>query len=259
MNEDELIAQSAAQAIKTGQNMQMDRTERDAAGAGLSTRGISDGEMDTSWRNTGSSGGDDPYLSSNADAKIARRAIIQEGEMSMADLLAPDLNSGDAVARDTAQSMMRREKAAAQFTNHVVNQGAQRVVQDAYMNPTEASMLMEQEAYSPMQSDSGWRVKKQPQRLKNGKQIAVFIVEDALTGMNTGQKYRISAVAEKIAAVLSATQNLNDPRIQMIETSYKQHVDLMRSLAEAKRTGNQQKVSIIESKLQSVNAKLGLA
>jgi len=264
MNEDEMLEESAKQAMEFGSKMQLDRTEREASNAGLSVNQMGSGDMNggRSYSNAVATGPSDVQareLEENHRVVETRQQIISEGEMSMADLLYPDLSSPDPTTRANAQTLMRTSNAANSMANHMVSQGAQQVVHNAYMNPNEASDLMESEAYNPMQNNSGWQVTKKYARLKNGKQLPVFIVEDSLTGMNTGKKYRISSIAEKISAVLNATQNMDDPRIQMIDKSYDQHIRLMRSLNEAKRNGNRKKVSLIESKLQIVNTKLGLS
>lgn len=261
MNEDEMIAQSAAEATALGKTTALDRSERDVSAAGLTTSSGNSGDMNEGRSYAGSGGGSGPgdvqarEFQANRQAVETRQQILNEGEMSMADLLSPDLASSDANARENARTMMRAE----QMANRMINNGAQQVVHNAYMNPNEATQLMEQEAYIPAQSNDGWQVKKKFAKLKSGKQIPVFMVEDALTGMTTGKKYRISTVAEKIALVLNATQNMQDSRIIMIENSYEQHVELMRTLNAAKKSGNAQKVSIIESKLQLVNSRLGLS
>jgi len=264
MTEDEMIAASAEQAVAIGQKAVLDQSERAADSAGLTATQISDGDMNNGRNFTGGGyGGPSDVQAREFDANRhaieARQKILAEGEMSLYDLSSPDLNSNDAIARDNARTILRSEQAAGRIANHMVEQGAQRVVQNAYMNPNEMSNLMESDAYTPMQQNDGWHVTKVSARLRNGNQIPVFIVEDTLSGMNTGKKYRIAAIAEKVSNVLNATQNMDDPRIKMINQSYDQHVQLMRSLKEAKRVGNSQKVSIIESKLQVVNDKLGLS
>jgi len=260
MTEDEMIAASAAQATAFGKQAQLDRSERDAAAAGLTMKQMDDGDMNGGRSFSGGAVGGPGDVqarefAANRQVVEARKHIIDEGEMSLDDLVAPDLASPDATTRENARSVMK----ANQFASHLIGQGAQQVVHNAYMNPNEASNLMEAEAHTPIQHNDGWQVKKVFAKLKSGKQLPVFIVEDTLTGMNTGKKYRIAVIAEKISAVLNATQNMDDPRINMIDAAYDQHVTLMRSLNEAKRSGNAQKAAIIETKLQVVNGKLGLS
>jgi len=145
------------------------------------------------------------------------------------------------------------------IAHHTVNTGARQMVNDAYMNPNEASMMMEQEAYQPPQQMDGWSVVKQSAQLQSGKRIAVFVVEDSLTGMTTGKKYRLAEVAEKVARVVNATNNPSDSRIGMIDQAYDTHVKLMREKAAARKDGNGKRVAMIESKLQEVNTRLGIA
>jgi hypothetical protein len=259
-DDDKLLEASARQAIQTANSMSLDRSERDAGDAGVVGHNISDGVMNEgrSYSGMGAAGPGDVQsreMAANRSVVEARRIIEDMGELSMNDLLAPDLASADATTRQNARTQIQAD----QMYQRMVNTGAQRVVQDSYMNPNEASMLMEQESYTPNQTDDGWGVVKTYAKLKSGKKIPVFMVEDAMTQMNTGKKYRISSVAEKVANVLNVTQNMDDPRINMINTAYDQHVQLMRSLNEARRSKNSQKVSIIETKLSEINTRLGLA
>lgn len=182
-----------------------------------------------------------------------RRLIEATGGLDMNDFLDLEIADGGRGAHE-AMSLKRRMGIIAE---HTVDRGARQVVNDAYMNPNEASM-MEQESYQPQYQD-GWQVQKTRATLKSGKAIAVFVVEDALSGMTTGKKYRLAEVAERVARVINATGDPSDPRIGMIDKAYDNHVSLMRERAEASKAGNRKKVAMIESKLQEVNTRLGIA
>ena len=257
---DDIYEQSAREALNATRNLRMDETKRDAHESGLQARTMSDGEMDQTWRSKGGSVGAPGDVQAremveNRLAVTARNVITDNGGLDMSDLLAVDLSSSDANARETARSLMRMEQVA----GHMVERGAQQVVNNAYMDThNEASQMMESGAYNPQPSNDGWSVSKKYATLNSGKKIAVFVVEDALSGMTTGKRYRLAPVAEKIARVLNATNNPDDARIKMIESAYTRHVQLMRDRAAAKKSGNTQRVSVIEGKLQEVNARLGL-
>lgn len=258
MSDDNILEQSAQQAMRIAQQAQLDKSERDASSAGLQVSQHQDGVMNEGRSYSGGGAGPGDVMARESEANRmaveARRAVLAEGELDMSDLLAADLNSRDANEREHARTELRKLQ---QVTNHIVDTGARQVVQDAYMNPNEASMMMEQEAYRAPSMD-GWTVVKKSAQLKSGKSIPVFIVEDALSGMTTGKKYRIGSVAEKVARVLNATNNPSDPRVRMIDEAYDCHVSLMRELAQAKKNGNRNKVSLVESKLQEVNTRLGI-
>lgn len=260
MNEDELIAQSAEQAIRFAKiaTAQLDRSNRDAADAGLQVRQHSGGDMNAgrSYAGIGGAPGDVQMRESQENRRTiaVRRTIAEAGELDMSDLLEPSLSSGTPEERQEARRLLKIQKVAA----HMVNTGARRVVADAYMNPNEASMLMEQDAYRPAVVDSGWGVAKKYATLDSGKKIPVFIVEDSISGITTGKRYRLAQVAEKISRIMNVTNNPDDTRIKFIDAAYDKHVELMRSLATAKKSGNSNQVSIIESKLSEINTRLGL-
>jgi len=192
----------------------------------------------------------------NRKLKEARNAILEIGDMDLADLASVDLASQDPQHRQMAQTAMKMASVA----RHVVETGARQVVTDAYMNPTEASMMMEQEAYNPQCSQyDGWKVVKSERRLRSGKVIPVFEVQDSLTQIKIGKPYRIATVAEKIALVLNTTHNPNDSRIKLIENAYDEHVTLMRQKASATRSHNTQQINLIEAKLSRVNPIIGIS
>lgn len=259
MSNDDIYEQSAQAAIRTAQNFTLDKTKRDASGAGLQARPMNESAMNDGRSYAGGAGsgpGDVQARESEANRAVVqtRRMIESTGGLDMNDFLDLEIADGGQGARDAMQ-MKRRLGVVAE---HMVNHGAQQMVHDAYMNPNEASMLMEQEAYQPQMQASGWQVVKTAATLKSGKQIPVFVVEDTLTGMTTGKKYRLSTVAEKVARVVNATNNPSDARITMINEAYDQHVKLMQERGKANREGNSRKVQMIESKLQEVNTRLGI-
>lgn len=259
---DDIYEQSAQAAMRVAQTAQLDRSGRDAAGAGLQARQMqapADAPLNEGRNFSG--GGSAPHdvqareTEANRAVVQTRRMIESTGGLDMNDFLDLEIADGGQGARQAVE--MKRKLGA--VAGHMVQAGAQQVVNDAYMNPNEASMIMEQEAYQPQMQASGWQVKKTAATLKSGKQIPVFVVEDSLSGMTTGKKYRLAEVAEKVARVVNATNNPSDPRINMINETYDQHVKLMQERGKANREGNRKRVSMIESKLQEVNTRLGIA
>lgn len=262
MSDDDIYESSANQALQVASKAEVDRTGRLAEEAGLQAvqqQASPDSPLNGGKSFSGGTGnapGDVQAreFEANREAQQARRAIMESGGLSMDDLL--DLSVSD--GGTGAQSAMQMKRKMSAVAGHMVDSGARGVVQSAYMDPNEASMLMEQEAYSPQQSAEGWQVRKTAATLKSGKQIPVFVVEDSVSGMTTGKKYRLSQVAEKVARVINTTGNPNDSRIRMLNETYDKHVQLMRERADAKKSGNRKRVQMVESKLEEINAKLGI-
>ncbi len=255
---DALLEQSAAQAMRAAQSATLDKSQRDISETGLQTRNINDGVMNDGRKYDGGIGTapEDVRLreaQENRRSLQLSQAIEEIGGLDLNDLCSIGLADKDPVAVESAKSLMRMQHAV----GHVVQQGAANMINDAYMNPNADTMMMEQAAYQPMVQD-GWGVVKKTATLRNGKRVPVFVVEDSLSGMTTGKRYRIASVAEKIAKVITATQNPDDPRVGMIDRLYDRHVKLMQEKTRAKRAGNANKVTICEAKLSEVNAKLGL-
>lgn len=255
---DELLDQSAMQAIRTAQTTTLDKTKRDVSETGLQARNINDGVMNEGRKFDGGIGvapDDVRARDSQANRQTVQlsRAIEDMGGLDMDDLCAPSIRGSDPVAAQEARQYMRMQQAV----GHVVQQGAATMINDAYMNPNSNTMMMEQSAYQPVAQD-GWGVVKKSATLKNGKRVPIFVVEDSISGMTTGKRYRIISVAEKVAKVITATQNPDDPRVAMIDRLYDRHVKLMQEKTQATRSGDASRVSICEAKLSEVNAKLGL-
>lgn len=247
---DDIYEQSAQQAVNVARNAKLDRTERPAQEAGFQARGIQDGDMDASWRQRG--GGSNMGAPGDVQAKEmrenrrvveARRAVLDTGGLSMDDLISVGLTDRDETARTEARQVRDKMARVAQFTGQNTRQA-----------PSQHG-LMEQ---NYQEASDGWSVVQKTATLNTGKVIPVFVVEDGLSGMSTGKKYRLAEVAEKVARVLNATNNMDDARIKMIDQTYDQHVKLMRERAEARKTGNTKALALIESKLAGVNARLGL-
>lgn len=260
MNDDDnLIEASAAHAMRIAQQAQLDKSQRDASGAGFQVRQHDNGVMNEgrSYSGGGSGPGDVLAREQAASRKAVetRRVIESMGELDINDLINPDLGQQNESGQNAR--MIHR------LTQHMVQTGARQIINDAYMNPNEATMFVEQAAYQPQMSNDGWVVRKTSAKLTSGKVIPVFVVEDSLSGMTTGKRYRLSQVAEKIAKVLNVTQNPDDARIKMIETAYDKHVELMKLIGNAKTAlregrGDKRRLQQLENELQEVNARLGL-
>ncbi len=260
--EDELLEESAAMVQRKFGNMSVSKTERDPAEAGFQMQTQKDSDLDQSWRNHSGAGGAgevslEEQASTRRDVLNAKNKIEEIGALSMDDMIDLGIADADPNTRKAAKEL-------GEITRHMVNSGARQVVQNAYIDPNEASDLMEQEAYKPEPTGQAWQVAKKRQKLKSGKVIAVFMVEDSLTEMTTGKKYRLAEVAGKVARVLNATNNPDDPRINMINTAYDKHVALMQNIAKTRRaikegqTNKRGRLTVLEHELDVVNAKLGL-
>lgn len=206
-------------------------------------------------------GGSKPRVVDNwTEAKYARTLAQTGGGLDLNDMIALGMND-DGDDRKNALALKR----IAEVTNHAVQAGARRVVQDAYMDPNDASLLMEQSAYQPRKADQGWSVTRYEATLQNGKRVPVFMVEDSLSGMTTGKRYRLHEVAQKVANVVNATGNPDDPRIAMINSTYEQYMEVRKSLGSASKalregdTSKKGRVKVLEAKLSEISTKLGIS
>ena len=261
VNEDELLEESAALIKQRFGNMVAEKTERDPAEVGLQMQNQTNADLDQSWRRHGNPGGGEVAIEEQAstrrDVIDAKNKIEEIGGLSMDDMIDLGVADADPATRKAAKEL-------GEITRHMVNSGARQVVRNAYDNPNEASDLMEQEAYQPQSTGDTWQVVKKRQKLRSGKVISVFMVEDTLSEMTTGKKYRLAEVARKVVRVLNATNNPEDARIRMIDTAYNKHVALMQSITKTRRAikegqlNKSGRLSVLESELEVVNAKLGL-
>ena len=94
--------------------------------------------------------------------------------------------------------------------------------------------------------------------------VPVWKVLDEDTGMEVPTIFRVQEPADRAAAILNESGNLNDPRFKNLIRNYNEHVRLMkesRKLRRAIKEGKQSlrpKLQEVLGELESVNYKLGI-
>lgn len=223
--------------------------------AGFQARQISDGDMDGSWRSRASAGSGGGLMQVEEEAFSrqqvlrARRVIEESGGLSMDDLISLSMSDADGNSRQAARDLRRMSS----------------YVQQAPARPNQNLYETDYGMDDSMSSGDTWVVVRKNAKLANSnRSIPVFVVEDSLSGMTTGKKYRLEVIAERIARVINTTGNPDDPRVQMIDQNYDRHVKLMQAIGAHKKSlregksMDRNKLSRLETELQQVNAKLGL-
>lgn len=112
------------------------------------------------------------------------------------------------------------------------------LVQQGYRgDPNEASLLAESMAGTPRQQAGGsWHTDKRIAKLKgSGKTIPIWQVIDENSGIEIPKKFRMQPPAERVAAVLNHTGNVNDPRISSISEKHDRYVLLLREMRKARK------------------------
>lgn len=131
--------------------------------------------------------------------------------------------------------------------------------------PDEAALYAEQHARRPRPTSSDWKVRKYQATLKqSGRTVPVWKVVNEKTSMAMERPFRLIEVAERIAAILNQTGDMNDRRITSVIEAYNQHSALMkkkRMLKEAIDSGRKDLRSALRAvmdQLEGVNYKLGI-
>jgi len=131
--------------------------------------------------------------------------------------------------------------------------------------PDEAALYAEQHGRRPRQTSSDWKVKKYQATLKaSGRTVPVWKVVNEKTSMAMERPFRLIEVAERIAAILNQTGDMNDRRISSVIEAYNQHSVLMkkkRMLKEAIDSGRRDlrpALRAVIDQLEGVNYKLGI-
>lgn len=213
-------------------------------------------DMDNTWRNKGSGmhGIDlDETASLREDEKMreAHRKIVETGGMSLSDLdlegkLPRHMKRGvEQAATNVAQDLMHQS-----FNNQT---------------PDEAAILAESYGGRQTATDGSWKAQKFSARIKGMQQaVPVWKVIDEDTSMEVPTVFRVQEPADRAAAILNESGNLNDPRFKNLIKAYNQHVVLMkesRKLRRAIKEGKQAlrpKLQEILGELEAVNYKLGI-
>jgi paraquat-inducible protein B len=193
-------------------------------------------------------------MEANRQAQEARRKINQinesSGGLSMRDLM--DGMSADEIRRFSNGL----EQFAQETGGQIYNQG--------YQEPNEASMLMDEFAAEPRPTTGSWKVMKESARLRNGNTVPVWLVADEDSGMEIKRPYRIQEAAQRIAAILNQSGNVNDQRIKRVNEAYEKHIELMKQIRVCKKainegqTDKKKRLSALRAKLEEVNYILGI-
>ena len=95
-------------------------------------------------------------------------------------------------------------------------------------------------------------------------QVPVWKVIDEDSGMEVPTVFRVQEPADRAAAILNESGNLNDPRFKGLIKAYSEHVRLMkesRKLRRAIKEGRQNlrpRLQEVLGELESINYKLGI-
>ena len=174
---------------------------------------------------------------------IKARRLMEQSELSMDDLIGLGLTDTDQTTKQEARLLYQ-------------------------MNQQRSNTGRAPQAASPraplMENSGSWEVVENVATLNNGKRIKVWTVEDAITQFNTGKNYRFRSVAEKVAAVVNATNNVDDSRIRMIDEAHDKYVNLKKQVSQAKKMinegrGDRKKLSRLQGELGRIGARLGIA
>lgn len=122
----------------------------------------------------------------------------------------------------------------------------------------QSQLFVTESQFTAAQRGEAWEVRTMNAKTRSGKVVPVYVVEDTVSGMTTGTKYRVMEVAQKVARIVNATGNPSDIRIGMLNEAHDEHIKLKNKLAEARRGSDVNAVKLLENKLQTVNMKIGL-
>ncbi len=224
--------------------------------AGGGNRHDTGADLDTTWRNKGAGlhGIDlDESGSLREDEKMreARTKIVETGGLTLADLGMPgavsqQMGSGiERTATKVAQDLMHQS-----FNNQT---------------PDEAAIMAESYGGTPTAMEGSWKAQKFSARIRGmSNPVPVWKVLDEDTGMEVPTVFRVQEPADRAAAILNESGNLNDPRFKSLIQAYKQHVTLMkesRKLRRAIKEGQQAlrpRLQEVLGELEMVNYKLGI-
>ena len=243
-----------------------------------------DQELDSSWRAKMPGGGGGMAgdvqareLAENDVAREARRKIMEILEEDDPPAHAPQQPARGTVRRrnpglsmeDLMEGLSPDDMATlGGGLNDAMNTTAVDLMQAGYLGEgDEASELAESMAgrpQAPAEPSWDWVAVKGEATLGSGKKVPVWLVENTSNGMSMQKPFRVQAPAERIAALLNVSGNVNDPRIRQIHEDYDLYVKLSRQLRKAKQlfeSGDQDAKKTgqrVAAQLRGVKQRLGI-
>ncbi len=212
--------------------------------------------MDQTWQSkgTGMHGIDlDETSKLREDEKMikVREKIVETGGLTLTDL-----GMTNPAARQMGSGL---EQSANNVAQDLMHQGFNNPV------PDEAALLAESYGGAPTPAQGSWAAQKFAARIKGmSNPVPVWKVLDEDTGMEVPTVFRVQEPADRAAAILNESGNLNDPRFKNLIKAYNQHVALMKESRKLRRAIKEGKRSLkprlqeILSELEGVNYKLGI-
>lgn len=232
---------------------------KDAGQFGLAnnpTANVEGTNLDQTWRLKGSG---THGVDLDESSKIREDEKMKENYHKIVDsggLTLEDLGMRTPMARQMGSGLERTAEKVAQDLMH-----------QGYNNstPDEAALLAEAYGRGPSAPTGTWKAQKFMARIKGlQNQVPVWKVIDEDTGMEVPTVFRIQEPADRAAAILNESGNLNDPRFKGLIGAYTEHVRLMkesRKLRRAIKEGRQNlrpKLQEVLGELEMVNYKLGI-
>lgn len=123
--------------------------------------------------------------------------------------------------------------------------------------PKQQSQQMQVESTS-------WSAVQHSAKLKSGKQIPVWKVTNTDNGMEMPRPFRIQEAADRVAAILNTTGNVNHPKINEIVQLHDQNIALKKQLKETRmkvkagQTALKPKLNQLLMEVEQTNLKLGI-
>lgn len=196
-------------------------------------------------------GNDDAKLREDEKMREVHRKIVETGGMTLAEL-------------DLEGKLPRHMRGGMERTaNHV----AQDLMHQGFNNatPDEAALLAESYGRAPTTTPGTWEAQKFSARIKGmTNPVPVWKVMDEETGMEVPTIFRVQEPADRAAAILNESGNMNDPRFKSLIKAYSQHVALMKEARKMRRAIKEGKRSLkprlqeVLGELESINYKLGI-
>lgn len=119
-------------------------------------------------------------------------------------------------------------------------------------------------APAPAAKSNTWKTVQLNAKLKSGDVVPVWKVQDGKTGMEMPTPFRIQEVADRIAAILNESGNVNHPSIVSTVNAYNKRIAIVKEMRQVKemiaegQTAKKGRLQQLQGELAAVDMKLGI-
>ena len=207
--------------------------------------------------------------------------LLAEDGLTLADLMGGDTKTSSKVAlteNDIFAGLSPEEKAELRASLGMGNDpfAAQPPLTESYTAPVQQGKQamnerralpgqpLNEAAPAPAKKATTWNSVQMNAKLKSGAVVPVWKVTDSKTGMEMPTPFRIQEVADRIAAILNESGNVNHPSIVSTVNAYNKRIAIVKEMKQVKdmiaegQVAKKGRLQQLQGELAAIDMKLGI-